>query len=392
MLTLEKDNILVFTFPEIHPEARLEITLMRTFRIPDDGKKYPLPPGFSKFPVKLVDDFKTRVPESWNQHGGVIVPMYQSEAMWLNFRSSHISDRSSSYPFAIRIATGKRSAVTGDEWTESLKEGDYVVNPGQPWIDGYVIADGVIRQFVAAPLGQGFTAEEQITGKAEFGGLQIEVIPMKRESFDKRYPKIEPHHHGGIMRSMNMSIKGSSVGPQGSMGIPGVYSSSMSLGASIESSTNYSCDMLNMVDESRGLESFDVSSAVSEMGMAPGGTMSQQIYKDPFGLSEWHETVKSRCFVHFLNSMTWRTVTKSDPPMVPITAADYSRQGLPWFDHYRDDLKSVSGTSTTAGLKGIAQLDKEKGTKILPENESTTPKKVVQTAPVSKGAVRDGTW
>src|ERR1700690_2160948 len=173
MLQLNGDT-LVFTFPEIHPEARLEIALIRTFRIPDDGKKYPLPPGFSHFPTKLVDDFKDRVPASWNQHGGVLVPMYQSEAMWLSFSSNYISDRGAQYPFAIRIATGKRSVVTGDEWTESLKEGDYMVSPGQPWIDGYVVADGIIRQFIAAPLGQGFTAEEQITGKAEFGGLQIE--------------------------------------------------------------------------------------------------------------------------------------------------------------------------------------------------------------------------
>ena len=384
-------NTLVFTFPEIHPEARLEITLMRTFRIPDDGKKYPLPPGFSKFPVKMVDDFKDRVPASWNQHGGVLVPMYQSEAMWLNFRSSHISDRGASYPFAIRIATGKRSAVTGGEWTESLKEGDYVVSPEQPWIDGYVVADGVIRQFVAAPLGQGFTAEEQITGKAEFGGLQIEVIPMKLESFEKRYPKVAPQFKGGgILRGMGIL---GATGPQGSQGSQ-VYSSNMISEEFYSPQINF-CS-LNLPD-SRGLESlsegsFDVSSAVSEMGMAPGGTMAQQIFKDPYGLSEWHETVKSRCFVHFLNSMTWRTVTKTDPPTVPITAADYSRQGLPWFDHYRDDLKSVSGTSTTAGLKGIAQLDKEKGTKILPENEPATPKKIIQTAPAGKGAVRDGTW
>ena len=40
-----------------------------------------------------------------------------------------------------------------------------------------------IRQFVAMPLGEGFTAEEQITGKAEHGGLQIIVYPMKHEAY-----------------------------------------------------------------------------------------------------------------------------------------------------------------------------------------------------------------
>jgi hypothetical protein len=391
MLQLNGDT-LVFTFPEIHPEARLTIALIRTFRIPDDGKKYPLPPGFSHFPTKLVDDFKDRVPESWNQHGGVLVPMYQSEAMWLQFNSDHISDRGAAYPFAIRIATGKRSVVTGDEWTDSLKEGDYVVNPGQPWIDGYVITDGVIRQFIAAPLGQGFTAEEQITGKAEFGGLQIEVIPMKLENFEKRYPKLAPQFKGGgILRSRSVIGVTGSTGSKGSMGHE-ICSSNMICESSTKGLFSPQLDCSTLELNARGDDSIAVASAVSEMGMAPGGTMAQQIYKDPYGLAEWHETVKSRCFVHFLNSMTWRTVTKTDPPTVPITAADYSRQGLPWFDHYRDDLKSAAGTTTTAGLKGVAQLDKEKGTKILPENEPAIPKKIIQTAPAGKGAVRDGTW
>ena len=48
---------------------------------------------------------------------------------------------------------------------------------------------GVIRQFVAMPLGAGYTAEEQITGKAEHGGLQIVVYPMKREVFERRFPE-----------------------------------------------------------------------------------------------------------------------------------------------------------------------------------------------------------
>jgi hypothetical protein len=35
------------------------------------------------------------------------------------------------------------------------------------------------------PLGSGYSAEEQITGEAEHGGIQIVVYPMKRKVFDK---------------------------------------------------------------------------------------------------------------------------------------------------------------------------------------------------------------
>lgn len=40
-----RDDALVFSFPEVHPQARLSISFQRTLRIPDDGKDHPLPPG-----------------------------------------------------------------------------------------------------------------------------------------------------------------------------------------------------------------------------------------------------------------------------------------------------------------------------------------------------------
>ena len=57
--------------------------------------------------------------------------------------------------------------------------------PEQPWLDGYCVEKGVIRQFVAMPLGAGYTVEEQLTGAAEHGGLQIIAFPMKRERYEQ---------------------------------------------------------------------------------------------------------------------------------------------------------------------------------------------------------------
>src|SRR5512138_645505 len=59
-----------------------------------------------------------------------------------------------------------------------------MVVPEQPWLDGFCVAKDVIRQFVAVPLGAGYSIEEQITGKAEHGGLQIHVYPMKKERYE----------------------------------------------------------------------------------------------------------------------------------------------------------------------------------------------------------------
>lgn len=162
-----KGNSLIFRFPDVHQQAAVSVEFQRTLRVPDDGKNYPLPPGLGRFPVCLVDDFPDTVPSSWLERGGVILPMYQSEAMWVWF-SSESSPKFHEYPFALKIAAGKINAVTGDRWVDQLDGGpqDYVVVPTQPWLDGYCVAKGVVRQFVAMPLGAGYTAEEQITAKA----------------------------------------------------------------------------------------------------------------------------------------------------------------------------------------------------------------------------------
>src|SRR5512134_3415450 len=176
MIELRKDT-LVFSFPEVHRDARLRIELQRTLRIPDDGRTYPLPPGLGRFPLRHVDDFAERVPRKWLAHGGALLPMYQSEAMWLNFDAE--------YPFAVKVATGKINAATGDPWSDGLhrRPQDYLSVPTQPWLDGYCVDKGLIRQFVAMPLGSGYSAEEQLTGEAEHGGVQIVAYPMKAEVY-----------------------------------------------------------------------------------------------------------------------------------------------------------------------------------------------------------------
>ncbi|MDP6180792.1 MAG: hypothetical protein QGG48_12950, partial [Desulfatiglandales bacterium] len=164
-----RDDQLVFTFPEVHPEARLTVEFQRTLRIPDDNREYQLPPGFGQFPLLHVDDHLKNLPSSWEKRGGVFLPMYQAEALWINFESD--------YPFAVKVAAGKVDAVTGNSWTDDLENPlqNYLVVPDQPWLDGFCVSKGKIRQFVAMPLGEGYTAEEQITGKAEHGGMQIIV-------------------------------------------------------------------------------------------------------------------------------------------------------------------------------------------------------------------------
>ena len=339
-----KNNQLKFSFPEVHPQASLTIEFQRTLRIPDDEKTYPLPPGLGAFPLQHVDDHADSVPTTWLQRGGVMMPMFQSEAMWLNFDSAVISDCDHSYPFAIKIATGKQCAVTGNPWSDGLlrRPQNYVIAPTQPWLDGYVVEKGVIRQFVAMPLGAGYSVEEQLTEKGEHGGLQLAVYPMKRSAFDRRYPKV-------------------------------VHAEAC-------------------VDRFRG-DMTACFEAAPDMGLAPGGRMRQEIYDDPYAFNEWDVDVSSRCFVHLCNSMVWESVTGSQPPHPPPTAKQYTKAGLPWFDYYDDSATAVAGSTVLAGTKSVGQLSTEKGQVVLPENNSVTPDNiVVYRQGLKQGQVRESAF
>ena len=69
----------------IHIGDHFSVQFERTLRIPDDDGRYPLPPGLGAFPICRVEDYADRVPDAWNEFGGVFIPMYQREAMWLSF-------------------------------------------------------------------------------------------------------------------------------------------------------------------------------------------------------------------------------------------------------------------------------------------------------------------
>lgn len=330
-----RDNQLVVSFPDVHKGATATIEFQRTLRIPDDDGTYPLPPGLGRFPLRQVDDYSEQVPPRWMSHGGVMLPMYQSEALWI--------DLDGDYPFAIRVATGRIDAVTGEELSQGLRQDpqNYLVIPGQPWLDGYCVEKGVIRQFVAMPLGSGYTAEEQVTGEATHGGLQLEVFPMREADYLRLGLDKDDGEFGRA-----------------------VFTKELAMGV-----------------------------ASSDMGLAPGGRMRQEIYQDRFGVDVWDTKHTARCFVHIANSLIWRQVTGEQPPTVPPTAKEYSKAGLPWFEYYDENLAAVEGSSILAKLKSVVQLGKRKGDVPLPENASVFPAHVLQLRKgLRKDQVREGTF
>ncbi len=344
------------TFHLSHDSLHLgDVTLrfQRTLRIPDDGRRYPLPPGRGAFPLRRVDDYAERVPTEWRERGGVMLPMYQREAMWIQMSAPWWK------PHALKVGVGKVCAITGAPWSEALHaqhaqgpfrdEGprqDYVVFPPQPWLDGICTGKGTIRQFVAMPLGLGYTVEGQVTGEERFGGLQLKVVPPKKGRFAP--PR-------ATERFCLANTPPTCAAP------PPRASRARSSGA---------------------------------MGLAAGGEMKQKIYPDPHGLDTWDLSAASRVFVHIVCSDQWRDITGEDPPPSPVSAKTYAQHGLPWFELYDEHAPTVAASATLAGVKSVATLDAEKSTHPLQDDASVDTGFVQKlwSALVGDAKVRDGKW
>jgi hypothetical protein len=304
--------------------GELEITFERTLRIPDDGNTYPLPPGLGEFPIRKVEDYADRVPQSWRDKDGVFIPMYQREALWMSFHSPQL--------MAVKVGVGKIDALSGRRWNERLtkRPQNYLVCPDQPWLDGINAGDGFIRQFVAMPLGMGYTVEGQITGQEEEGGIQI-------KAFKSKLPPRRYERFGGEQVMACMA--------------PG-----------------------------------------DSMGLGAGGKMKQDIYPDEYGIETWDTETSGRVFVHIANSMAWREITGEEPPPTPISPSLYTEYGFPWFDLYDEGKGDIAGSKTLGGVKTIKEIDKDKGFGTQQDDGTVdVPPGQVKTIK-DETLVHDGTW
>ena len=336
----------------------LTITFHRTLRIPDNGRQYPLPPSLGAFPLRHVEVYKDRVPENWRERGGVFLPMYQREAMWISFNGP------AHQPRAVQVAVGKVCALTGKPWSNTLgdpsqKGGqNYLVTPPQPWLDGICAGHGTIKQFVAMPLGTGVTVEGQVTGEESVGGLQLQVFDPK----PGRFPDAPPPPPFPRAPAMGFPDTGS-FGPPLAYGMAGAIPPPMYAPAPCAA---------------------PAPRQQATMGLAAGGKMQQKLYPDPHGRDTWDLTQSGRCFVHLCNSELYSAITGEPAPASPVDANSYKAHGFPWFQLYDEGAPALDTTPTLAGVKSLGELDAEHGAPPEAVNESIFGK--------MKRLVRDGVW
>ena len=169
--------------------------------------------------------------------------------------------------------------------------------PEKSWLDSYCVEESVVRQFVAMPSSESYLVEEQLTGTADHGGLQIVACDMKAE----RHRDLRS---GAIGICMHQSM---------------------------------------------------LSMCLKLMGLAPGGRIDQKAHGDVYELGAWGKGRGSRCFVSPLNSAQWMAVTGEQPPTKPPTAQEYSARGLTLVRLlYGKDAQALAGAAP--GCEGSRAL------------------------------------
>ncbi|OAK53822.1 hypothetical protein [Rhodococcoides kyotonense] len=285
------------TSPEVHADARLHLSFHRTLRVPDDGSTYDLPPSLGTFPLRtggsssIIDADRP-----------LTLPMWQAEACWIDF--------SGTYPYLVTVGSGAINAVTGGEWSPvpDFAAEDYFEVPEQPWLDGFNVGEGEVRQFVAMPLGSGITVEEQVSDSPAAGGINIAAYPLKASKWEEMRPTYE---HTGV---------------------------------------DFCAPVL--------------CASPPPMGLAGGGSIRQSIKTPVRVQDDWDLEHGSHFHVNITNSAVWQQLTGQRPPTLPPTAAEYARHGLPWFVWYDDATAARHGSEVLKGTLSASDFG------ALPDNDS----------------------
>jgi hypothetical protein len=392
----------------IHIGRHFSVSFCRTLRVPDDGKTYPLPAELGHFPLHSVAEFADRVPRTWLDTGGFFLPVYQSEAMFLSFGG--VSWR----PNIAKVGVGKVNAVSGKPWDERIHvhEQDYLLCPEQRWLDGLNAGNGFVRQFVAMPIGQGYTVEEQVTDEDRFGGIQLVsydprqgVFPNEDPSEVVRRAEEERLKHVLLKECARLSEPFKSVL---SLSVMGFSTEQIRLAAELpdylvaryeatckdiyakSGHRKYTLGdgqtMLIKEARTEGLRQLAEIVGIAPveqlkdilfppqyrteepvMGIAAGGKIRQKVVEDPYGSSAWDENVRGAVWIHLVNSDIYQRITGKGPPEKPMDAKTYKRFAVPWFDIYAENGAALRPSRILGRIKSVFAIDQQRGTSHSPE-------------------------
>ncbi|KAH7227505.1 hypothetical protein BKA60DRAFT_653806 [Fusarium oxysporum] len=343
----------------------LTITFRRTIRVPDNKNTSGLPPDEGIFPLFKIEDYARKLPLSMAKKGGIFIPMYQREALWIDFESRK--------NYAIRIHVGNVNIVSGEpkiptlatelRHRQLLKQEkciqDYIVVPDQKWIDGVATELGQVRQFVAMPIATNCSVESQMNGEESTAGIQFDITRLDPLlSGPKDNINIMVKDLNGETSNYFLSrfsrVETLKLLVKAKAGIDVAYQSLVSSSQQLKNKLRL-CDynlkngsLLHLCVRLRGGSSMTEE---PEMNIASGGLIRQNIVEQPKG--EYKKTSTATFNVQILNSTSFKRVTGQDPPKSPISAATYAKAGHPFFS-LDEGPATISGNFSD--LQSLAQL------------------------------------
>ncbi|KAM7208567.1 hypothetical protein V8F20_001248 [Naviculisporaceae sp. PSN 640] len=416
----------------------LIISFHRTIRVPDGNQQTSqLPPSEGEFPLFSVAKYSknTQMPPEMAAKGGLFMPVHDQEAMWIDFYSVKA--------YAIKVFVGGVNAVSGEPAVETtasrmrrakrISEGksvqDYVVVPDQEWLDGFVTRIGLVRQFVATPMGSGYSVEKQILGEENIGGLRMEVTPLKEYVQVQMKPPNIATVWGAKVTNTAGEVKAllvrhrewSSEDKESDMAlwkqgqelrdtdvlasrglVNGDFlvlrpkSKSTSYFTRVDSQRQHKNDLPVRTKEarvapsgkSRKLQQNPSLATVKEMNVAAGGAIHQKIMPDPYLLplsndgsdtesvtvdgteidinNPWDSTKTVRFNVQLLNAASFTAITGLVPHPSPLTAERYAELGYPFFKMPASEPETnVEGDF--GNLQSIAQMQDVEEDEVYPE-------------------------
>lgn len=184
-----QDHGMIFRFPHLADNAVAAVVFWRLLRSQDVGAPRekllpwapgPVPLGVGPMRIEPVDRHADMLPEPMLRRGGVLLPMWQSEALSIRFACY-----AGSMPFAVTLEAGGVNLVSGAPARAGLHRDpqDYCAFPTLRGIDWVRTGPDTVRQPVPSPIDADLSAEDQLDRSAASGGIRISVTPPTREAF-----------------------------------------------------------------------------------------------------------------------------------------------------------------------------------------------------------------